>query len=301
MAENRQTFRESGPGEEAAQIYADLRKKTVDELVDEMADLWDSMDETTYDPEAMDAYLDVLEEKDPIAQNFDVEASLAEFWEKNGNPSEEAGTAPQVISSPRRARPQRMFRLIAVIVVLVALVASVAIAQAGGFSEFWVKPKDEGEQFRFEVNSPGGMESPEVSSDVEGKTYPTLQAALDDCGITTSLAPTWFPEEFAVSEVKVADLTNVVKLRASYVNDDRQISISISQYKSYAALESGKSGMFEKNKENVILYVKNKIEHYIMENSDCVKANWVNGTAIETISGNITKEEIIKIVDSVYE
>ncbi len=60
------------------------------------------------------------------------------------------------------------------------------------------------------------------------------------------------------------------------------------------------SSIFEKDGSSVIEYTKNGIVHYIMSNVNVRVAAWVNGTCECSITGPLTEQEMITIIDSIY-
>lgn len=294
MDKQRRFPQASEPDGGATEFGTHQTEQTNDQLLNQLAELWASMDETNFDPEAIDACLDALDARDPVCVGFDAEASLAAFRAAHAELFE--ASSPSVSSKPRKRRLVRTG-----VVVAAAVVASLVLVQAGGFAENIIYPKDTGEQFHFGIDVPGGGEgSMEIPPDVESKSYPTLQAALDDCGITTPLVPTWYPEGFILSEVDVTCYSNAVKFYAQYENGNESVGVSIFQYKTNQYLKTGKFREFEKDIANAEPYSRDSVEHYIMENNGYIKASWTNDMAIGSVFGDITKEEITKMLDSIY-
>ena len=60
------------------------------------------------------------------------------------------------------------------------------------------------------------------------------------------------------------------------------------------------SSIFEKDGSSVIEYTKNGIVHYIMSKCECTGGCWVNGTCECSITGPLTEQEMITIIDSIY-
>ena len=62
---------------------------------------------------------------------------------------------------------------------------------------------------------------------------------------------------------------------------------------------SGDQGQFEKDAENVEQYSNNQQTFYILSNVDTITATWSDGLLVEQIAGNISDEDIKKIIDSI--
>ena len=128
------------------------------------------------------------------------------------------------------------------------------------------------------------------------RQYDDLQTALDTHGIKEQVAPNWLPERFELAELKVVSETGYqLNITAMYTNSDQHINVRI------ALLFDEPSADYEKDENDVIHYELNGISHYIMTNNDQIRAAWINGKLECSISGNLTKDELIEIIDSIYE
>lgn len=90
-------------GGEAAQNHQHLNGMPIDEMTDRLTELWDSIDETTFNAEQMDVLLSEMEELEPITPEIDVEVSLADFHEKHARLFEQAPSAQKAIQTNRYA------------------------------------------------------------------------------------------------------------------------------------------------------------------------------------------------------
>ena len=281
-------------GGDAAQIIDQQYNMCPDELVGEMADLWDAMDEENYDPSMIDIYLDALDKKIPLS--IDTEASLAAFREKHARLLEQV--EPVIVFSnkkpgPRPRRHMRVMRLAAasLLVILVCMIT----AQALGFDVIGVVARWTDEIFYF--NAPAQTESGPVSAPPAGLEFSNLQEALSAYGITESAAPGWVPPEFHLIEIKVIPTPKYIKLHAAYEDGERFWSVIVQQY---AAVEDANSVIFEKDDRDVVLYEKGGIEHYLMSNNARITAAWINNTLMCSLSGDISVDEAKQMIDSIY-
>lgn len=79
MPEKKRVQHQSGSGKgSVSQIQGRLCDKTADELLTELESKMDEMTDLTYDEDVIDSYLDALDEKAPLEEDFDVKQS----WEK---------------------------------------------------------------------------------------------------------------------------------------------------------------------------------------------------------------------------
>ena len=159
------------------------------------------------------------------------------------------------------------------------------------------------ETFRFAA--PAGPATSAVSAvpvDIDGvliyevEQYPTLQDAFDAHSISEPLAPSWIPEGYVLDYVEASPSTGQVVFTASYSSGQSILNLMYS----YRMDGTFSSSIFEKDGSSVIEYTKNGIVHYIMSNVNVRVAAWVNGTCECSITGPLTEQEMITIIDSIY-
>jgi hypothetical protein len=268
-------------------------KKTSDELVDEMADEWDAMDEENYSSCKIDAYLEALDKKMPLA--IDTEASLAAFREKHARLLEQMAPIAlplNIESKPRRAGRLRVLRLVAA--ALAVILGCMMTAQALGFDVFGTIARWTDEIFYF--SGPSQTENNQVSPPPAGSEYSNLQEALSDYGITELIAPSWVPPEFHLIDFKIIPTPASVKFQTAYEDGEKFLSITVWQYSS----ENTNSVIFEKDEQDVVLYEKNGVKHYIMSNNTRITAAWTNKSLMCSLSGDISMDEAKHMIDSIY-
>ena len=291
---SRQIGRQSG---EASQINKNLGSMEPDELIGELADKWDMLDDEDFDPELIDAYLEALGRNEPIASDFDAEESLAAFHEKHAlllEQTDPAGEFSDTIPRTVRHRHFRTARLIAAVVV-VTLTCMIA-AQALGYDVFGTIARWTEETFHFTSSDQTETGMPEEASD--GMEYESLQEALDAYSISESIAPTWYPANFKMSEIKILSTSIDLKFRATYEAEEKFIAVTIWQYESAEA--AGREA-FEKDDLTVSTYKSGGVTHYLMTNEGQMKAAWTNQNMVCSISGDLSEDELKKMLDSIYE
>ena len=85
-----------------------------------------------------------------------------------------------------------------------------------------------------------------------------------------------------------------IEIRAYYLNGERMISIFYNRY-------SDSFTSYEKNDYSVEEYFIGGIKHYIFDNLGKQVAVWSNSNIECAISGDVSKIEIEKMLDSIYE
>lgn len=156
-----------------------MDEKRLEELTEGLSDRLDAMSEEAFDLSAVDAYLDAMEKVCPVASDFDVKASKAEFIKKH------RGLFP----GRKKMRGWRLAGRVAAIAAVVT-VSSAVVATAMGVDVFGFF----GRWGRAEFWFPGTASNrPQAEAAVTGD-FKSLQAALDANGIQAAMAPQWTPE-----------------------------------------------------------------------------------------------------------
>lgn len=262
--------------------------------------------------------LEVIEQREkehPTGRLSDVDKMWAEFQQHYNTPEgrglslypvdEEEDFAGEeeeglTVAQTRTSKVIRLSHILKVAGIAAAVVIGIfglmIGAQAAGIDVFGAIGRWTDETFHFAMftgSATDGVSEPPV---FEG--YAQLQAALDDCGITEELAPTWCPEGFEMSapEVLSNDLCNTIYCLFSD-QEGKSFSIQILQYNSISDI--GVLGL-EKDDTPVKEYSSNGRNFYIMSNLDNMTATWSDGSILMmNISGSISENDIRTIIDSI--
>lgn len=186
--------------------------------------------------------------------------------------------AKPAVNLPQRHRGVLRVGLIAAIVA-VLVVAFTVTALACSFFGWIPKWNDEVLSFESETTEKPYMES-----------VPDLLKRL---GITEPLYPTWLPEDFVKIKSKIVE--KPLFLSEKFQGDDRSLSITI-----YPNTASGTTD-YQKEGASPVEYTVGNAAHYIFENTNEVSAVWNTEEYTTLIVGNISTDEMQKIIDSVYE
>ena len=255
-----------------------LRKHAHDEL------------ETEPDTDELYYIMEVLarrrEEEDPHAFRSDEEA-LADF-RQNYMPKAMQTGRTKVVRFPNRA-----FKMVAAVlaIVLILVVGTSLTAEAfqvdiwGKFAT-WTK-----EIFQF-TDTPQGTNAtnPEIENNLELKS---LQDALDKINVTQKLIPTWLPEGYVETNLRVTESPRVRNINAIYEKDGSELIIKIRQTIGVQAPQT------EKNDDFLELYVVDGVEYYIFSNTETLQAAWSIGEFECIIGGNITLQKMKRMIDSI--
>lgn len=260
------------------------------ELADALELALDSMSAENYNPDLIDAYLDVLEQKAPIPEEPDVESAFEEFKSRLQDlPFEDTCSASHTRSAPIRAVRRRSFKraIVTVIAAVIALFALMIGAQAAGLDVFGRLARWTEELFYFSSEE----------STYSSEYYAAFQDALREQGLPKELAPTWYLEGFLPNEPQVWDDNLSQSVQSSFISlDGRNFAINIEKYKEEKSLIDSP---YEKDSSNVEVYSNEHMTFYIMSNVDTVTAAWADGNLTETIIGKLSIPEVKKMIDSI--
>lgn len=290
------------------QNYAYLSRLSTQKLLELLAAAL-APAETPEDKAYIDAIVEVVlerEERHPTGLLPDPEQAWEEFQQYYNTPegedlslypAENPGTAPsEPAPSQTEYRPQRrpkrhFFRRV---VIVAAVVVCIALPPALGFENVfqmissWSDDiflmEDNVNTFKNEYTLP------------ENDRYGKLQEALDEYEISANVVPNWMPEGFILDDIIVNVLQEPerIEIRAYYLNGERMISLFYNQYR-----ESLTS--YEKNDSSVEIYTVGGVKHYLFENMESEVAVWSLADLECAISGDISKKEMKKIIESIYE
>ena len=129
--------------------------------------------------------------------------------------------------------------------------------------------------------------------------YQSMEELLTALELSTDLAPTWLPEGFQAVECDLWQSQHSGKsgyLFLSVVEGERNLSLTIDLYPD---AEMSASTVYEKDDTPVVEYKRGGITFYIMNNLCNKTVAWVDGRLSGCISGGLTEEECIRIIDSI--
>lgn len=226
------------------------------------------------------------QQQEPQAFRSDEEA-LAEF-RQHYMPKEKEDIKPKVIRFPNR-----MLKTVAAVLAVVIMFAVGTSITAKAFhvdiwSRFanWTK-----EIFQF-TDQPQGTEpkNPEKEHNAE---LESLQDAIGQEKITENLVPTWMPNEYKSKNLQVVRTPRVLNISAVYEKDGSELIIKICQTVGVQAPQ------VEKNDDLLEVHTVDGVEYYIFSNTETLQAAWSIGEFECIIIGEISLEEMEKMIDSV--
>ena len=189
--------------------------------------------------------------------------------------------------------PNRVFRTVAAVLVLVLiLVVGTSITAEALQIDIWGKFASwTKEIFQFADTQDGTMATePEKEYNAELKS---LQDALGDHGVKDNIAPNWIPEGYISKDLKILATPRALNIHSVYEKKGSELIIKIRQTIGVQAEQ------IEKNDDLLEVYVVDGVEYYIFSNTETLQAVWSIGEFECIIGGNITLEEMKKMIVSI--
>ena len=179
----------------------------------------------------------------------------------------------------------------AVAAIFILVIGNSITASALDFDLFAIIAKWTQETFHF--GYAGQMDETNAPSPDHVNPCASLQEALVENNITLAIVPTWIPEGYAESDVKIQDTPKQRLFAAKYQCGENTIRIRIADYLDDFPAQ------IEQSDSLMEMYSSNGVDYYIFNNNDQIKAVWTNENFECYIIGPLTVSEIKEMIDSI--
>lgn len=185
-------------------------------------------------------------------------------------------------------------------VIIACLIAAMTFPVAGYANFFQMVGCWSAEQFGFEPLFPESQKAPADDSDEPAVTTGAdLQSILRQNNIEETIVPRQAPEGFELLEdINVCEFggTKNLEIDAFYVNGEKSYAVSVIRHNTLPY-----DTVYEKDDGGVEIYEAGGIEHYIFSNLSFYTAAWCVDDLECSISTNLPKEDLKRVIDSIYE
>lgn len=177
------------------------------------------------------------------------------------------------------------------IVTLFITFSSITTAQAAGIDFYGIMGTWTNNIFQFRA-------SENVPTPEQQKVSREIQTELKAIGVYQDLAPTWWPEGFEMYELKQENVEGEFdSVVCSYENKETNESFGYSLDVYYNPFWL--TTPFEKDDTPMEIYESNGRSFYIMSNIDTLSSVWSDGTIVVSVWGQLTKDELKGVIDSI--
>jgi len=280
------------PNNKDTEIIRDYDSMTVEELEQQLREAFfytDQIDELL--AEDIEEICEALEKKKPLEDTYSIDEYWARFVEDYAEEFARLGVQEEKVqpietvmqrSNAKKKNHRSFLKVFTLVAVIVALMLGISVtAGALGYNLWRWIPVWNAEEIYF------------VRETQEARIITTIDAALTQFGINDPLSPTWLPDGFVLIESKI-EATPLFLSEYYTDSEGRYLSILISTVDEYG------TAIYQKNSEPPQEYIVDGMIHYIFENSKNTTAVWYTENYSVMIAGNITKEELELMIDSVY-
>ena len=181
--------------------------------------------------------------------------------------------------------------LIAAAAMLVLVISCSFTANAMGFDLWEVIAKWTQETFHF--GYAGQADDSNAPSPEFIHPCASLQEALDSYNISTSIVPTWIPDGFSETDVRITESPIQRLFRANYECEDSIIVIRVVDYLNNFPTQ------IEQSDSLIEVYESAEIEYYIFDNEGYLQAVWINDNFECLISGPLTIVDLKTMINSI--
>lgn len=298
MSEIRRNPASSGTGESSEQIQGHPETQ-IERLQDQLADLLYPSDGGEIDAEALDALLEQMEAVSPLPASLstDSEEGLKRFRRRYASVVEAAaGAKAEVSPAPVKRRSIKPIARALPFAAALVLLFGTMTAQALGVNVFSTIARWTAEIFRLDGGSvPYATVTARPLEVGEEAAYESLEAAVEAFGINAPIVPKEIPERFELAQVTAACHKMGILICADYKSeDDGYLQIL------YNEAETQEFNTLEKENGVVNFHSVKGIKHRLISDLGRQKAAWQNGDFECKISGDISEQEIIDMIDSIY-
>lgn len=270
----------------AQEMKMRLREKPLSELMEEAKKLSSISD---CDIDLLRAYLDVLEEKDPVLPpDHDPAAQYEKFREDHAELFDVPEEMPERPAAPKRHFP-RVRKVLTALAAAFCVVVMVADASGAGVIDRLIEWGAE----TFSLRPASGIMELETADE---NGFRSLQEALEYYEVENPAIPTWIPERYAIDRINIIELNNTTVISGKYLAaDDDGLFLRV-----VVENEDSEAFTFEdEHTDGHTIYSVNQMDFIISANFEEKRATWAVDNYIYSINGSITKDELQRMLDSI--
>lgn len=219
--------------------------------------------------------------------------ALASFKNKYYTENETPYISESVPAARKRSSSGHWKRglVAAVAAIFILVIGNSITVSALGFDLFAIIAKWTQETFHF--GYAGHTDESDAPSPDFAHPCASLEDALMENKVTLALVPTWIPDGYIESDIKIQDTPAQRIFQAKYVCGESSIRIKIADYL------DGYPEQIEQSDDLIEIYNHAGVDYYIFSNYDQLRTVWINDSFECYISGPLTVSEIKQIIDSI--
>lgn len=267
----------------AREMKTRLREKPLSELMEEIKKLSSISD---CDVDLLCAYLDVLEEKDPVLPpDRDPAAQYEKFKEDHA----ELFDAPERAAKqalPRKGRFPRVKKVLTALAAAFCVVVLVADASGAGVIDRLIEWGAE----TFSLQPASGVMELETADE---NGFRSLREALEYYEVEDPAIPTWIPGRYSIDKVVLLKSNDSAIVSGKYAAGDDALLIRVT---------IGNNEVFtfeEDHTEKHTIYSNSQMNFIISAYFEKKRATWTVDNHVYSVSGFVTESELQRMLDSI--
>lgn len=199
----------------------------------------------------------------------------------------------------------RCLRTVQLAALLAALLMLVTVATAAAGYDIWrMLAEWTAEQITLAPGQIEYVDLDDIHIPEEPGEYDDIQEALTAYGLNRLVVPKWLPDGFILDDLIIMDDLDgfdQIIFNTSYRQGDNYLIIQVNIYLEFEDRGPDHFWSFQKDEGDPIPYETGGITHLLATNAGRPMALWANGPAECTIIGDITMDELKRMIDSIYE
>lgn len=244
------------------------------------------------DVDAILYILEVLEDRGRNKDQLTGKTALEAFesFKQNYLP-EEIHIEPVPEAAKPEKKPLRWMRgLTAAAAVLAFVILGSVTASAFGFNIWKAVAVWAQETFRLESDVKAESELPDPGIVLP---YASLEEAIYALELKTGIVPTWIPEGYVLTDIRIDENPMRKKYIGVYSNGEKEIKIVVQSYQNAYPEQIEQSDGTEET------YVSNGVIFHFFEDIDTLQAVWIQDSYECYVSGSLTVEQMEMMIDSI--
>lgn len=273
--------------------YKALNREELEKLSSEQLDviLRNELDGDHTDREAVLLVLSILEERDPT-DSANRPVNLYESWE-NIRMNHQCCIEDVPSKSKRKANHKKWIGAIAATVAIVFILLLTIPQTVGAESIFDIIGRWTKDLFNLSDSATEQSDQDAYIFQTDHEGLQQLYDAVAEQGVTAPVVPTWIPDGYVLDELKIVSQSEIPKVCARFVKQDKYIQIAIECYGEVA------SNKYPKDDISVEICEYDGISYYIFTNEDTRKAIWTNENAECAVTTNDSISIIHQLLNSI--
>lgn len=239
------------------------------------------------DGDFVDACLDILQDREPVMEDYDPQATLDRLHEEHPALFEIEEAPPAKAAPAKHRRRVPLLRYTGAFVA--AVLCLVVTANAFGYHPIQAFFRWVNDTVQIFSNPSGLMELPPD----DPSEYHSLDEALETSGLESADRISWIPKDYSITRVQIDKFKNTVQASAIYESNRGELVVRI------LAVDGGDWSIRAESSFEGLEYRHNNTVYYISSNFDIIKTGWEDDRYSYEISGQVSEEEVKKMIDSI--